>query len=114
MTTAQWGTAPTPPCGIPSEPQGLTATGGRRSVSLTWQASAPASGYHVYYDQAGKHQLIAEVNANATSYFDNRLNRQVQYCYVVGAWNDCDANGTYDVGVDTESLLSGVACATTK
>jgi hypothetical protein len=109
-----WGAPPAPTCEIPGVPQNLVATAGRRSVSLQWAAATPAptSGQFVYYDQGGKLQLVAGVPVGTFSYKDSGLKRNTQYCYVVTAWNDCDGNGVYDVGVDNESASSNQACAT--
>jgi hypothetical protein len=114
MTAAEWGTPPTPPCPIPNNPQGLTAIDGRRSVTLSWQPVTTTGGYNIYYDQAGKVQFIRSVDANTTGYKDTGLGRNIQYCYVVTSWNDCNENGSFDAGTDTESSFSNVACATTK
>jgi hypothetical protein len=114
MASAAWGTPPAPTCDTPGAPQNLTATAGRRSVTLDWGASDPApdGGYQVYYNQAGKLQFLAGVSIDTLTYRDSGLKRNTQYCYVVTAWNDCDGNGVYDVGVDNESELSNQACAT--
>jgi hypothetical protein len=114
MAQATIGTPPTPPCVTAGTPQNLTATGGRRSVTLTWQAGStePTGGYNIYYDQAGKLQFIAGVSTSTLTYKDNRLQRNTEYCYRVTAWNDCNANGSYDAGTDTESGASNIACAT--
>ena len=114
MTQASWGTPPAPPCVTPGIPQNLTATDGRRSVTLNWSASSPVptGGYRIYYNQAGKLQYHDGVGFNTTSYKDNRLSRNIEYCYVVTAWNDCNGNGVFDSGTDTESSVSNLACAT--
>ncbi|MDH7489239.1 MAG: fibronectin type III domain-containing protein [Anaerolineae bacterium] len=114
MASTTWGTAPAPPCGTPGTPASLTAQAGRKSVSLTWRASSPAptGGYRIYYNQAGKLQFRASVGPTTLTYKDSGLTSRVQYCYVVTAWNDCNGNGAYDAGVDTESAPSNQACAT--
>jgi hypothetical protein len=116
MASATWGTPPAPTCEPPGIPQSLTATAGRRSVTLDWQAGTPppAGGYRVYYDQGGKLQFLAAVPATTTTYKDNRLQRNTTYCYAVTAWEDCDGNGTFEAGVDQESAPSNTACATAK
>ncbi len=113
MASATWGTPPAPTCLTPGGPQNLTATAGRRSVTLIWTAGSPAptGGYRVYYVQAGKLQFRAGVAAGTTSYRDGGLQRGVQYCYVVTAWNDCNGNAVYDAGVETESPPSAQVCA---
>jgi hypothetical protein len=114
MASTAWGSPPQPTCTTPSAPQGLTATAGRRSVTLTWSAgtSAPDGGYRIYYEQAGKLQFRAGVSASTLTYKDNRLSKRVQYTYAVTAWNDCNGNGTFDAGVDMESAVSNTASAT--
>ncbi len=107
-----WGMPPAPPCVTPGTPQNLTAAAGRRSATLNWAAGspAPATGYRIYYDQAGKLLYRAGVPAGTLAYTDNGLTRAVQYCYRVTAWNDCNGNGAVDAG--EESTVSNQACAT--
>jgi hypothetical protein len=45
-----------------------------------------ALGYKVYYDQAGKAQLVADAG-NTTSYVDTGLTNGVEYCYKVTAYD---------------------------
>jgi hypothetical protein len=113
MAFTTWGTPPVPTCETPGEPQDLRASSGKRSVTLTWQAgsSPPDGGYRIYYDQAGKLQFHADVPPGTLTYKDNRLQRGVQHCYLVSAWNDCNGSGTYDAE-DTESAVGNQACAT--
>jgi len=115
MATATWGTPPSPPCETPGAPTNLISTAGKRSVILNWQAAAPppaSGGYRIYYVQSGKFLYRAGVPTPTLSYKDGGLSRGVQYCYVVAAWNDCNANGAFDSGVDTESAVGNQACAT--
>lgn len=112
MASAAWGTPPAPTCVVPGTPQNLTASPARRSVNLSWSAGSPAptTGYRVYYDQAGKLLFRAAVPAGTLTYTDSGLSRNVQYCYRVTAWNDCNGNGVVDAG--EESTVSNQACAT--
>ena len=114
MVSATWGSAPPPPCEPPGVPQSLTATAGKRSITLKWSAGTPlpTGGYRVYYDQSGKLVFRAGVSATSLTYKDSGLTSRVNYCYVVTAWKDCNNNGTFDAGVDTESTTSNKACAT--
>jgi hypothetical protein len=90
MAETTWGTPPQESCAAPNAPQGLTATAGKKSITLTWTAVSPApSGYRVYYDQSGKLQLRAEVSATTTSYKDTGLTSRVTYTYVVTAFRNC-------------------------
>jgi hypothetical protein len=116
MASATWGTPPAPACETPGTPQNLTATAGRRSVALNWAAGspAPAGGYNIYYDQAGKLQYLAGVSASTLTYKDNRLTRNTEYCYAVTGWNDCNGDGVFDASVDTESTPTVTACAIAK
>jgi hypothetical protein len=111
MEQAVIGTPPAPPCETPGTPQNLTATGAKRRVDLSWSAGAPApaGGYNVYYDQAGKLQLIT--STTNTTYTDTGLKPDLEYCYVVTAWNDCNGNASFDAGTDTESAPTAVVCA---
>jgi cytochrome c553 len=115
MTQATWGT-PTMECTIPGVPQNLKATGGQKKITLSWSAGTPAptGGYRIYYDQAGKKLFRASVPAGTTTYTDTGLSGKTTYCYSVTAWNDCNGNGTFDPGIDSESAHSNVACATTR
>jgi hypothetical protein len=115
MASATWGTPPAPPtpvCETPGVPQNLTATAGKRSVTLNWQDGSPGpnGGYVIYYSQAGKLQFKA--TTDKLTYKDSGLRRNVQYCYVVTSWNDCNGNGIFDAGTDKESAPSNQACAT--
>jgi len=114
MASATWGSAPPPPCGTPGTPQALTATAGKKSITLTWKAGSPTptGGYRVYYNQSGKLQFRAGVPAGTLTYKDSGLVSRVSYTYVVTAWNDCNGNGVFDAGVDTESTPSNTASAT--
>jgi hypothetical protein len=68
-------------------------------VTLDWSAAAGATGYNVYYDQAGKAQVVADAG-NTTTYIDTGLTNGVEYCYKVTAYN-----GT------CESGYSNILCA---
>lgn len=106
-----------PRCEMPGTPQNLAATGGRRSVTLSWMVGTPpptTGGYRIYYDQGGKKQFRASVPTGTTTYTDSGLRRTTTYCYSVTAWNDCNGNSVFDVGIDYESGHSNVACAITQ
>jgi hypothetical protein len=114
MASATWGSAPPPPCGTPGTPGGLTATAAKKAVTLKWAAGSPAptGGYRIYYVQAGKLQFRAGVAPGTLTYKDSGLTSRQSYTYVVTAWNDCNGNGAFDAGVDTESAVSNQASAT--
>ncbi|OGO39143.1 MAG: hypothetical protein A2W35_13740 [Chloroflexi bacterium RBG_16_57_11] len=114
MASATWGNAPPPPCATPGTPQNLTAKAAKKAVTLTWTAgsSGPTGGYRIYYLQSGKLQFRAGVGPGVLTYKDSGLTSRVTYTYVVTAWNDCNGNGVFDVGIDTESAVSNSASAT--
>jgi hypothetical protein len=111
MASTTWGTAPTPPtpaCTAPGTPQNLTNKSAKKALTLSWEAGTPApnGGYRLYYVQSGKLQLVADVPVDTLSYRDSGLTSRMTYTYVVTAWEDCNSNGTFDVDVDLESLVS--------
>lgn len=114
MASTAWGTPPAPACTVPGAPQSLTATAGRRSITLNWQAGVPApnGGYRIYYWQSGRLQFRAGVSAGTLTYRDSGLTSRMTYTYVVSAWQDCNGNGVFDAGVDFESPVSNTASAT--
>jgi hypothetical protein len=114
MASATWGSAPPPPCATAGDPQNLLARPAKKAMNLGWGAASPAptGGYRLYYLQAGKLQLRAAVSRTTTSYKDTGLTSRQSYSYVATAWNDCNANGVFDAGIDTESVASNTATGT--
>ncbi|MGV7229976.1 MAG: hypothetical protein ACQ9IQ_15125 [Nitrospirales bacterium] len=76
------------------------ATPGHTQVTLDWSPVDGATGYKVYYDQAGKAQLVADVG-NTVTYLDTGLTNGVTYCYKVTAYD-----------ATCESGYSNIMCAT--
>jgi hypothetical protein len=97
MTSTTWGSAP-PQC-TATAPTLESATPGNAEVSLSWTAETGVDGYKVYYDQAGKSQLVADVGA-ATSFTGTGLTNGSQYCYKVSSST-----------ADCESESSNILCA---
>jgi hypothetical protein len=99
MTSATVG-APPAGCTAPT-PTLLTAEPGHTEVVLTWsdESTNGATGYNVYYDQAGKAQLVADAG-NTTTYLDTGLTNGVEYCYKVSAYD-----------ATCESGFSNILCA---
>jgi hypothetical protein len=114
MASASWGSPPAPPCTTPGAPSNLTAAPARKAVTLGWTAGSPAptGGYRVHYDQSGKLQYRGAVSKSTLTYKDSGLTSRVTYTYVVTAWNDCNGNGVFDAGPDTEGAVSNKASAT--
>jgi hypothetical protein len=105
VAMAQIGDTPAPPCTV-GTPDNLVASGGRRSVSLSWDPVKDAEGYNVYYYQGGKYTFIKSVSGE--SFRDNKLVGKQTYCYAVTAYLTC-ADET-----QLESDYSVEACGTTK
>jgi hypothetical protein len=97
MAQATMGTAP-PPCGV-AAPTLDTATPGNTEVTLNWSAVAEATGYNLYFDQAGKAQLVADAG-NTTTYLDSGLTNDLEYCYKVTGYD-----------ASCESGFSNILCA---
>lgn len=89
-----------PPCTAPI-PTLISATPSSSQVDLAWsdESGAGATSYNLYYDQAGKAQLIT--STGQTSYSDTGLTNGLEYCYMVAS-----SDGT------CESGLSNIICAT--
>lgn len=96
MASATWG-APPEPCSAQA-PTLLNATPGNGQASLSWSAVTNAT-YNLYYDQAGKGQLIAG-NLTNTTHTDTGLTNGQSYCYKVTSRNDT-----------CESEFSNILCA---
>lgn len=81
-------------CAAPT-PNLLTATAGDKQVVLTWEeitGDPDLVGYRVYYDQAGKAQLIADLPQPASTYTDTNLTNGEEYCYKVTTYyTDCES-----------------------
>jgi hypothetical protein len=77
----------------PSDPTGLTATGGNNQVSLSWTAPASDGGaaitnYKVYRGgSSGNETFLADTGSNATSYLDVTAVNGNTYFYQVAAEN---------------------------
>jgi hypothetical protein len=97
MASATWGTPPGA-CDA-STPALLSASPGDKQVTVTWQeiTSNPAiTGYRLYYDQAGKAQLVADRDCSAgvcNAYTDTGLTNGQQYCYKVTSYTAACESG---------------------
>ncbi|MFN2206421.1 MAG: hypothetical protein ACK2UT_10940 [Candidatus Promineifilaceae bacterium] len=86
-------------CGV-TAPTLESAVPGNGEVVLSWSEDTGATGYNVYYDQAGKAQFVADAG-NSTTYTNTGLTNGVEYCYMVTAYD-----------ATCESGYSNVLCAT--
>ena len=90
MTSVTVGVQPTSCTAV--TPTLLSATPGNTEVALEWSAEAGAIGYNVYYDQAGKAQLVA-VAGNTTTFTDTGLTNGVEYFYKVTSYDGTCESG---------------------
>ncbi|MGD8352503.1 MAG: multiheme c-type cytochrome, partial [Nitrospirota bacterium] len=94
MTQSTWGSGPAV-CDAPA-PTLLSATPGNQEIAIAWSdesADPGVVGYGVYYDQAGKTQLVSQVDGAATTaYTDTGLTNGQEYCYkVTSRYADCES-----------------------
>ena len=83
---------------LPATPANVVATTiDEFSIELTWDAAERATSYNIYRND------VFVTNVKETTYIDENLDSDVDYCYVVRAYNDI-----------MESVESEKACAKTK
>jgi hypothetical protein len=104
MASASW-RAEDPACSL-GLPTLTSASAGDRAVSLAWAAPSEGTpaGYNLYYDQAGKAQLVAPLSCaggDCLTYTDTGLTNGQTYCYKVTASS-----------AECESAFSNILCAT--
>jgi hypothetical protein len=102
MASATWGTPPGA-CDAPT-PSMTSATSGDKQVIVSWQ-EIPADpilidGYRLYYDQAGKAQLVVDYPWPAGGHTDINLTNGQEYCYKVTSYT-----------ATCESDFSNILCA---
>ncbi len=116
MASTTWGTPPGV-CEAPATTM-LNATPGDSHVLLEWQdiPASPTSidGYRLFYDQAGKAQLITDLQwaEGQGNYDDPGLTNGQEYCYKVTSYIGADENGEFDPVNGCESGFSNILCAT--
>jgi hypothetical protein len=102
MAQGVFGTPPTD-CNAPA-PTLEQPIPGDGEVALSWSdesADPNVAGYKVYYDQAGKAQLVAEIaDPVITTFTDTGLTNGAEYCYKVTSYYDATC----------ESAFSGIWC----
>jgi hypothetical protein len=84
----------------------VSAVPSSQQVDVTWQpVDQPVDGYKLYYDQAGKAQLVADVGPD-TTYIDTGLTNGQEYCYKVTSYYTDSATDAL-----CESGFSSILCA---
>ena len=89
----------------PSAPTGLMATAGAQQVSLSWTASAGATGYNVERSTTTGGPYTKVASPTATSYVDTGVTAGTTYYYVVAAVN---ASGTSGLSAQVSATPSGL------
>jgi hypothetical protein len=105
MASTTWHDPTIPQCNALS-PVLISAVPSSQQVDITWQpVDPPVDGYKLYYDQAGKAQLVADVGLN-TAYTDTGLTNGQEYCYKVTSYYTDSITGAI-----CESGFSSILCA---
>jgi hypothetical protein len=111
MAQASTGGGP-PPC-TPPVPTLVSAAPSAGQVTLTWSdehaSDSSVVGYTVYYDQAGKSQLVAQVG-KTTTHVDTGLTSGQTYCYKVTARYAACESGPSAVKCAKPGKDVGTAC----
>src|SRR5207248_10702804 len=82
----------------PPAPLNLVATGGNAQVSLTWSASAGATGYNVYRSTtSGFYTSALASNVVPTNYTDSTAVNGTQYFYIVKSTNGTESGPSNEV-----------------
>lgn len=77
----------------PAAPTNLAATAGNGQISLTWTASANATGYKVFRSTTSGSGYSQVGTPSATNFTDSPLTNGTQYFYVVKATNSIGDSG---------------------
>jgi fibronectin type 3 domain-containing protein len=72
---------------IPAAPTNVVASAGNAQVSLTWNASAGATGYNIYRATTSGSETLLKSGVGTTSYADTGLTSGTTYYYQVTAVN---------------------------
>src|SRR6266480_3319675 len=83
---------PTAPAGPPTAPQGLGATAGDATVTLTWSApssngGSPITNYKIYRGTSSNGETLKATIGNVLTYTDTSVTNGVTYYYQVSAVN---------------------------
>src|SRR5437773_306701 len=84
---------PTAPAGPPGAPQGLGATAGDATVTLTWSApssngGSPITNYRIYRGTSSNGETLKATIGNVLTYSDTSVTNGVTYYYQVSALNN--------------------------
>jgi hypothetical protein len=99
MAATTWGAPPTGCTASP--PTLLSAAPADKQVTTSWQEISndpELQGYKLYYDQAGKAQLVTDMTcppgtSGCTTYIDSGLTNGQEYCYKVTSYTSACESG---------------------
>jgi fibronectin type 3 domain-containing protein len=104
--------------GVPFAPISLQASAGNAQVSLSWSASANATGYYVKRSTTSGGPYTQIAGTGSTSFTDTGVTNGTKHCYVVSAYNSAgesansaEASATPTVSVALPSVPSGLQAA---
>ena len=100
---------PTAPVTVPAAPTGLAATAGNAQVSLSWNASAGATSYHIKRSATSGGPYTQVAATNAPSDVDSGLTNGTTYYYVVSALNSAGESANSTEAIATPSSGSSAA-----
>jgi hypothetical protein len=109
VASANWRDSSLPQCNA-AIPTLVSAIPSSQEVVIDWDqvpAESLVDGYRLYYDQAGKAQLVNDIAGSAnTTYTDTGLTNGQEYCYKVTSYY-IDST----TGAECESGFSNIICA---
>ena len=94
---------------VPATPTGLTASAGDGSVSLSWTASAGATGYNLKRATASAGPFVSIASITSTSATDGNVANGTTYYYVVSAVNDAGESANSSLVSATPSAAPAAA-----
>lgn len=84
---------------IPAAPKLVSATAGKKKITIKWKKVSGASGYYVYQKEGSKLTKLKKIkNGSTTSWTNTGLKSKKKYTYVVRAYRmvkDTKVNGEY-------------------
>jgi len=81
------------PCSPPAVPVGVTATGAKTQVVVSWNVSAGATGYNLSRFTSGTPPVVVATGLMATTFTDSNVVSGAIYYYLVAATNGCGQSG---------------------
>jgi fibronectin type 3 domain-containing protein len=90
--------------GVPTAPTGLQTSAGNAQVSLSWSASANATGYYVKRSNTSGGPYTQIAGTGSTSFTDTGVTNGTKYFYVVSSYNSAGQSAN---SAETSATPSG-------